>query len=183
MKPARRVRATVQFFEDLDKQMRHKRGPNGEPSANDFQIHDLFRIIERFADEWDTLPELIPGRPDYRILIGTGIVVSRFAVIGQLANDDAVELVQLDGERRRHRRHRCCDSEYLPVALIDDNAHKAKRKILGVPMAGNRSALPTVFTAYGADVLLIAMPSAVRVQCTRLSRTWLCQRSTRGCYN
>ncbi len=50
--------------------------------------------------------------------------------------------------------------EYLPVALIDDNPHKTKRKILGVPMAGNRTALASVFHDYGADVLLIAMPSA-----------------------
>ena len=33
---------------------------------------------------------------DYRVLIGTGVIVARFAVIGQLAADGAVELVQLD---------------------------------------------------------------------------------------
>jgi hypothetical protein len=35
-----------------------------------------------------------PGRADYRVVIG--VVVARFAVIGQLAHDGAVELVQLD---------------------------------------------------------------------------------------
>ena len=39
---------------------------------------------------------LIPGRPDYRILIAAGALVPRLAVVGQLASDGAVELVQLD---------------------------------------------------------------------------------------
>ncbi len=40
--------------------------------------------------------ELIPGRADYRVLISAGMLVARFAVVGQLASDGAVELVQLD---------------------------------------------------------------------------------------
>jgi len=92
----RAVRATAGFFEDLDRQIPNERGPNGEPSTNDFQVFDLFRIIETFATQFDDLPVLIPGRTDYRILITVGIVVPRFAVIGQLAADGAVELVQLD---------------------------------------------------------------------------------------
>ncbi len=41
------------------------------------------------------MAELIPGRPDYRILIAAGLLVPRFAVIGQLASDGAVELVRV----------------------------------------------------------------------------------------
>jgi hypothetical protein len=92
----RTVRATPRFFADLDRQLPTERGPNGEPSTNDFQVLDLLRIVERFAVEWDDLPELIPGRSQYRILIAAGNVVARFAVVGQLAPDGAVELVQLD---------------------------------------------------------------------------------------
>jgi hypothetical protein len=33
----RTVRATIGFFEDLDRQLGAERGPNGEPSTNDFQ--------------------------------------------------------------------------------------------------------------------------------------------------
>jgi hypothetical protein len=58
----RTVRATPRFFEDLDRQLPTERGPNGEPSTNDFQVLDLLRIVERFAVEWDDLPELIPDR-------------------------------------------------------------------------------------------------------------------------
>jgi len=40
--PTRRVvRATPRFFEDLDRQLRAERGPNGEPSTNDFQVCEL----------------------------------------------------------------------------------------------------------------------------------------------
>ena len=59
-------------------------------------MFDLFRIVETFATQFDELPELLPGRTDYRIVIGVGVVVARFAVIGQLAREPAVELVQLD---------------------------------------------------------------------------------------
>lgn len=69
---------------------------HGEASAIDFQVFELFRIVEIFASEFDDLPALIPGRDDYRILIGVGMVVARFSVVGQLASDGAVELVQLD---------------------------------------------------------------------------------------
>jgi hypothetical protein len=35
------VRATAGFFEDLDRQLPSERGPNGEPSAHDFQVFEL----------------------------------------------------------------------------------------------------------------------------------------------
>lgn len=91
----RTVRTTPQFFEDLDRQLRSERGPNGEPSVQDFQVYELLRIVEQFAAEWDMLTELIPGRPDYRIVIAAGLLVPRFAVAGQLAPDGAIELIRL----------------------------------------------------------------------------------------
>lgn len=72
--------------------------PAGEPSATDFHVFELLRIVERFAVGFDDLPQLIPGRDDYRILIARGSLVTAFAVVGQLAPDGAVELVQLDIE-------------------------------------------------------------------------------------
>jgi hypothetical protein len=47
------------------------------------------------AVEWDTLPALIPGRPDYRLLIGNGTVVAVYAIEAQLARDGTVELVNI----------------------------------------------------------------------------------------
>jgi hypothetical protein len=92
----RTVRATPSFFVDLDRQLPAERGPEGEPSTNDFQVFELLRIVERFAVGFDDLPRLIPGRDDYRILVAVGVLVPRFSVVGQLAPDGAVELVQLD---------------------------------------------------------------------------------------
>lgn len=97
MSPQRRpVRATRELFDDLDRQLPRERGPNGEPSTVDFQASELLRIVERFATGYDELPELIDGRPEYRILVATGVLVPRLSVIGQLASDGAVELIQLD---------------------------------------------------------------------------------------
>lgn len=94
--PRRTVRATASFFEDLDRQLPSERGPDGEPSTNDFQTYELLEIVDEFAEGFDQLPELIMGRPEYRILISTGMLVARYAVVGQLAPDGAVELIQLD---------------------------------------------------------------------------------------
>jgi hypothetical protein len=94
----RPVRATYGFFEDVDRQLRAERGPNGEPSTADFQTIDLLRIVDRFAEEFDDLPELIPGRNDYRVLLTSGVLVRALNVVGQLASDGAVELVSIDIE-------------------------------------------------------------------------------------
>jgi hypothetical protein len=88
----RTVRATPDFFAHLDLQLPAERGPHGEPSSVDFQAYELLEIVERFATGWDYLPELIPGRPDYRILIINGRLVPMISAIGQLARDGAIEL-------------------------------------------------------------------------------------------
>ena len=89
------VRATAEFFQDLDRQLPAERGPNGSRSTYDFQAFELLRIVERFAIGFLDLPDLMPGGPDYRILIGAGTLVAGFAVVGQMAAHGAVELVQL----------------------------------------------------------------------------------------
>lgn len=97
MSPDRRtVRIAASFFEDLDAQLAHERGARGEPSVHDFHVHELLRVVDRFATEWDTLPELIAGRTDYRILTAAGILVPLFSIVAQLASDGAIELVELD---------------------------------------------------------------------------------------
>jgi len=90
------VRASSDFFLDLDRQLGSERGPNGEPSTTDFQTFDLFDIVEEFATGFDDLPALIPGRSDYRVLMSTGTLVRIYSVVGQLRPDGAVELIALD---------------------------------------------------------------------------------------
>lgn len=94
------VRASAGFFEDLDRQLGNERGPNGEPSTNDFQTFELLDIVERFATGFDELPPLISGRRDYRVLISTGVLVHAYSVVGQLRPDGAVELISLDLDLR-----------------------------------------------------------------------------------
>ena len=92
----REVRASAAFFEDLDRQLRPERGPNGEPSRTDFQAFELLDIVERFATGFDELPPLIEGGTDYRVLMSTVPLVRIYSVIGQLRPDGAVELLALD---------------------------------------------------------------------------------------
>ncbi len=51
-------------------------------------------------------------------------------------------------------------SPYLPVGLLDDDPRKRHLHIQGVPMMGNRTALGTAVSKTGAQVLVIAIPSA-----------------------
>ena len=90
------MRATPRFFEDLDRQLGSERGPNGEPSTNDFQSFELLEIVERFATGFADLPPLIAGRDDYRVLVAAGMLVRAFTVVGQLVSDGAVELISLE---------------------------------------------------------------------------------------
>ena len=92
----RTVRTSSTFFQDLDRQLGSERGPRGEPSAHDFLVFELTRIIEVFATRFDELPPLLRGRDDCRILIGAGMLVPRFGVVGQLRGEDEIELIELD---------------------------------------------------------------------------------------
>jgi hypothetical protein len=84
------VRTTVQFWASLDVAM----APDREPSWHDFAALDLPAIVERFATGWEDLPALIPGRADYRILIGPGRVVASYAVAAHPRR--SIELVGVD---------------------------------------------------------------------------------------
>ena len=81
-------------------QLGDERGPNGEPSAVDFAAYELIPIIEEFATGWDPLAEQIPGRPEYRVLIKTGRLAPMISVVGQLAPDGAIELIDLSIDLR-----------------------------------------------------------------------------------
>jgi FlaA1/EpsC-like NDP-sugar epimerase len=52
------------------------------------------------------------------------------------------------------------DSPYLPVGLLDDDPSKRHVRIRGVRMLGNRQQLAAAAASTGAEVLVIALPSA-----------------------
>ena len=92
----RTVRVTDDLYEDLDRFLGPSRGPSGEPSALDFLRFELVPLIDEIADGFDDLPEAIPGHPQYRVLITAGRLVPAVSIMGLLAPDGAIELIQLD---------------------------------------------------------------------------------------
>ncbi|MFP4513247.1 MAG: hypothetical protein ACLFRV_09920 [Acidimicrobiales bacterium] len=96
--PRRIVRATAAFFDDLDQQLRPERGPSGEPSVNDFRLTSSFGSSTDSRRD-STISLRVDGRSDYRILIAEGLLVPRFAVVGQLTRDGSIELLQVDIDR------------------------------------------------------------------------------------
>jgi hypothetical protein len=89
----RQVRVTAGFFEQLDAHLPAERGPQGEPSVTDFIAVVLPTIIDRFAEQFDDLPELVAGVTATRMFIGPGVLVRAIAVYGVLGDDDVVDLV------------------------------------------------------------------------------------------
>ena len=92
----RTVRVTDAFFEQLDEQLGPSRGPKGEPSATDFLIMDLPAAAERFATDFDCLPEITVGEGDGRVLITSGVLVRAFAVYGLLRPDETIDLIGVE---------------------------------------------------------------------------------------
>ena len=78
--PWRTLRVTDTIFEHhLDEQLGLERGPNGEPSATDFLVMELPAIVERFATDFDGLPEIVSGLSAAQLLIATGVLAHGIA--------------------------------------------------------------------------------------------------------
>jgi FlaA1/EpsC-like NDP-sugar epimerase len=50
-------------------------------------------------------------------------------------------------------------SKYMPVALIDDEAYKKGKNIMGVKVLGNRDDIPTIAEEKAIETILIAIPT------------------------
>lgn len=92
----REVRVADSLFEELDAQLGSERGAGGEPSATDFIVVDLPRIVEEFALRFEDLPEAMPGVGAARMLIGVGALVSAYVVHGVETSAGVVELVGIE---------------------------------------------------------------------------------------
>lgn len=64
------------------------------------RVADHRRVVRVSRDVFDELPELIPGRPDYRILISGGVLVHVIAVAGQLVPDGTIEILKVRIDQR-----------------------------------------------------------------------------------
>ena len=78
----------------IDEALPPERGPNGEPAAADFVSNELPAIVERFAADFDGLPE-VDGLSGGRLLLAPGVFVRTFAAYGLLLTDDTIELVSI----------------------------------------------------------------------------------------
>lgn len=92
----REVRVADSFFDELEAQLGAERGSNGEPSATDFIVVDLPRIVEEFAMRFDDLPEAMLGVGAARMLIGVGALVTAYVVHGVETSSGVVELMGIE---------------------------------------------------------------------------------------
>src|SRR5271166_2064684 len=75
------------------------------------------------------------------------------------------------GSLIRQLRH----SEFIPVACVDDDVFKHGAKIHGVPVVNTIDRLSVVVSAYDAQEIFIAIPSAIGGQMQRISK--LCEQT------
>lgn len=94
----RQVRVAETLFDQLDGLLPTDRGPNGEPSVTDFLVIDLPAVVDRFATDFDALPEIVEGLPSARMLIIAGRLVSQVVVYGLESPDGAIDLIGIDIE-------------------------------------------------------------------------------------
>ncbi len=99
MSGRREVRVTEAFFEELDAQLGSERGARGEPSATDFLVVDLSRIVDEFATGFDDFPEAVLGVGAVRMLIGTRALVRAYVVHGIETTAGVVELIGVELDR------------------------------------------------------------------------------------
>lgn len=59
-------------------------------------------------------------------------------------------------------------SEVYPLAFIDDDPLKQQLQLLGLPVSGNRYAIPQVVEKYAIDDIIIAMPSVSRQEISKI---------------
>jgi hypothetical protein len=74
----------------------NERGENSEPSITDFLVIEVPVIVERFANGFDGLAEIVDGVPAGRMLIASGLLVSMFVAFDILLVDGSIEVVGLD---------------------------------------------------------------------------------------
>lgn len=59
-------------------------------------------------------------------------------------------------------------SEYYPVAFIDDDPNKGSLEVMGIPVVGKRDAISSVVEKYNIENIIIALPSASRLQISEI---------------
>jgi hypothetical protein len=96
--PDRRVRFTEQFFNRLDSLLDEERGASGEPSVTDFIVHELPRIRDRRAEDFETNTMGTPD-PEVRAYMAGGVLFSTIAVYASVDDDGDIHAFWLSIDR------------------------------------------------------------------------------------
>jgi len=92
----RQVRVASTFFDRLDELLPEERSATGVASTADFLLHEIPPLIDLLADDYEDATLEVPGVPDVRVLIASGVLVAHLAMYVVLADDDAVEIIYLE---------------------------------------------------------------------------------------
>ena len=98
MSPRRVVRVAPSFFDRLDELLPAQRTVSGRPSATDFLLHELPRVIDRLADDYERVTLEVEEVPGVSVLVTAGRLVRGLSVYCVLGGDDNVEIIYLELE-------------------------------------------------------------------------------------
>jgi len=94
--PRRQVRVASSFFDRLDELLPDERSATGVASTADFLLHEIPSLIDVLAADYEAATLEVPGVPEVRVLIATGVLVAYIALHVVLAADGAVDIIYLD---------------------------------------------------------------------------------------
>jgi hypothetical protein len=92
----RQVRVAPSFFDRLDQLLPQERSATGVASSADFLLHEIPPLLDLLAEDFEAATLDVPGVPEVRVLIATGVLVARLTLYVVLAADDAVEIIYLE---------------------------------------------------------------------------------------
>lgn len=95
--PERIVRFTEQFFNRLDSLLPEERSTDGTPSVTDFIVHELPRVRDRLAEDFEG-NTAAADQPDVRVYVSSGILARAIAVYAALDDDGNVAAFWLSVE-------------------------------------------------------------------------------------
>lgn len=96
MTDRRPVRVVDRFFDQLDDLLPDERTPTGRPSATDFLLYEMPRVIESLALDYEGVTLPVEGVTDLRVLVTTGMLVRHIAVYAMVAADGAIDIVGIE---------------------------------------------------------------------------------------
>ena len=100
MSTRRDVRVTQDFFDRLDSKLKAYKdaGHIPVPSPTNFLLHELPRIINQLAEDYEGSTEPLSDDPFIRLWVDQGRYIALIGVYTTLADDGAVEVLSIDME-------------------------------------------------------------------------------------